>query len=285
MLRYECRLHSRKYPREGEIVIARVVSIGADGLTLNLLEYGDVEGLVLLGELSKKRVRNIHQVTKVGNIETCNVLKVDEQKGYIDLSMSKVTENEKAECKETSARNKLAYHIMSKAARRVGMSVSELYEKMGYDKEEEFGSLYYFFARVKDNGDIMADDKVGDAVKGLIKEQFQASTYKVRADIDVTCPARGGIDSIKKVFNAALGLDARLEFNLIKTPTYSVTRVSGNKDRAYEVVREACDVLVSSIQKEGGAATVISQPKLYGEKSRYNLLNFEENEDEVSSSE
>ncbi|CAD26003.1 TRANSLATION INITIATION FACTOR 2 ALPHA SUBUNIT [Encephalitozoon cuniculi GB-M1] len=282
MLRYECRLHSRKYPREGEIVIGRVVSIGGEGLTLNLLEYGDLEGLVLLGELSKRRVRSIQQVTKVGNIEICNVLKVDEGRGYIDLSMSKVTENEKSECRETSAKNKLAYHIMVKAAKRLGMEVSELYERMGYDKEEEFGSLYYFFARVKDNGDIMDDDAIGVTIKKLIREQFQASTYKVRADIDVVCSSRGGIVSIKKVFSDALRLDPRLEFCLIKTPTYSVTRVSSNKDKAYEVVREACNVLISNIQKEGGTATVISQPKLYGEKSRYNLLNFEENEESSS---
>ncbi|AFM99355.1 translation initiation factor 2 subunit alpha [Encephalitozoon hellem ATCC 50504] len=283
MMKYECRLHFRKYPREGEIVMGRVVSIGGDGLTLNLLEYGDLEGLVLLGELSKRRVKSIQQVTKVGNIEICNVLKVDEERGYIDLSMSKVTENEKAECRETSAKNKLAYHIMLKAAKRLKMEVSDLYEKMGYDKEEEFGSLYYFFARVKDNGDIMDDDEIGLTIKNLIREQFQASTYKVRADIDVMCSSKGGIDSIKKAFAEALKLDPRLEFCLIKTPTYSVTRVSGNKDKAYEVVREACNILISNIQKEGGTATVISQPKLYGEKSRYNLLNFEENE--VSSSE
>ncbi|KAG5858996.1 translation initiation factor 2 subunit alpha [Encephalitozoon hellem] len=282
-MKYECRLHFRKYPREGEIVMGRVVSIGGDGLTLNLLEYGDLEGLVLLGELSKRRVKSIQQVTKVGNIEICNVLKVDEERGYIDLSMSKVTENEKAECRETSAKNKLAYHIMLKAAKRLKMEVSDLYEKMGYDKEEEFGSLYYFFARVKDNGDIMDDDEIGLTIKNLIREQFQASTYKVRADIDVMCSSKGGIDSIKKAFAEALKLDPRLEFCLIKTPTYSVTRVSGNKDKAYEVVREACNILTSNIQKEGGTATVISQPKLYGEKSRYNLLNFEENE--VSSSE
>ncbi|WEL39860.1 translation initiation factor 2 subunit alpha [Encephalitozoon hellem] len=282
-MKYECRLHFRKYPREGEIVMGRVVSIGGDGLTLNLLEYGDLEGLVLLGELSKRRVKSIQQVTKVGNIEICNVLKVDEERGYIDLSMSKVTENEKAECRETSAKNKLAYHIMLKAAKRLKMEVSDLYEKMGYDKEEEFGSLYYFFARVKDNGDIMDDDEIGLTIKNLIREQFQASTYKVRADIDVMCSSKGGIDSIKKAFAEALKLDPRLEFCLIKTPTYSVTRVSGNKDKAYEVVREACNILISNIQKEGGTATVISQPKLYGEKSRYNLLNFEENE--VSSSE
>lgn len=282
-MKYECRLHFRRYPREGEIVMGRVISIGGDGLTLNLLEYGDLEGLVLLGELSKRRVKSIQQVTKVGNIEICNVLKVDEEKGYIDLSMSKVTENEKVECKETSAKNKLSYHIMLKAAKRLRMEVSDLYEKMGYDKEEEFGSLYYFFARVKDNGDIMDDDDIGLTIKNLIKEQFQASTYKVRADIDVMCSSRGGINSIKKAFAEALKLDPRLEFCLIKTPTYSVTRVSSNKDKAYEVVREACNILISNIQKEGGTATVISQPKLYGEKSRYNLLNFEENE--VSSSE
>ena len=285
MSKYVCRLHSRKYPKEGEIVIGRVETIDNEGLTLSLLEYGEARGMILLGELSKKRIKNIQQITKIGNIEVCHVLRVDENKGYIDLSMSKVTENEKTACKETYSRNKLAYHIMVKAAKRLNKSVSELYEEMGYAKEDEFGSLYYFFARVKDNGDILQDDEVGIVIKKLIKEQFQASTYKVRGDIDVVCSARGGVESIKKVFNDALKLDPKLEFNLIKTPTYSIVRISSNKDKAHNVVREACNVLISNMRKEGGVATVISQHKLYGEKSRYNLLNFEEDEDKEESSE
>lgn len=282
MSKYECNLHCRKYPREGEIVIGKVGTIDNEGVTLNLLEYGDASGLILLGELSKKRIRNIQHITKVGNIEVCHVLRVDENKGYIDLSLSKVTENEKIACKETYSKNKLAYHIMAKAAKRLGMAISELYEEMGYAKEDEFGSLYYFFARVKDNGDILQDDEVGIVIKRLIKEQFQASTYKVRADIDVVCSSSGGVDSIKKAFNDALKLDLKLEFSLIKTPTYSIVRVSSNKDKAYDSVREACNVLMCNMKREGGLATIISQPKLYGEKSRYNLLNFEDDEDESS---
>ncbi|KAM0671751.1 subunit alpha of translation initiation factor 2 [Ordospora colligata] len=290
MLKYECRLHSRIYPREGELVIARVSSIDTDGLTLDLLEYGDVQGLVLLGELSKKRVRTIQQVTKVGCIEICLVIKVDEEKGHVDLSMSKVTDSEKASCKEASARNKLAYYIMAKASRKLEIPVSELYENMGYEKEVEYGSLYCFFAKAKDNEGILADDEIGMTIKELIKEQFQASTYKVRADVDVLCAAKGGVEAIKNAFEDAILIDPKLEFNLIKTPTYSITRVSSSKDKAYESVSKACEALMHRIAKEGGTATVVSQARLYGEKTRHSLLNFEDEEkklpeDESSSNE
>ncbi|KAH9410618.1 putative eukaryotic translation initiation factor 2 [Ordospora pajunii] len=282
MLKYECRLHSRVYPAEGELVIARVSSIDTDGLTLDLLEYGDVQGLVLLGELSKKRVRTIQQVTKVGCVEVCLVTKVDEKKGHIDLSMSKVTDSEKASCKEASARNKLAYYIMAKASRRLGIPTSELYEKMGYGKEDEYGSLYCFFAKAKDNEGILADDEIGMTIKDLIKEQFQASTYKVRADVDVLCAAKGGVKAIKNAFEDAMSIDPKLEFSLTKTPTYSITRVSSSKDRAYESVSRACEALVQRIAREGGTATVVSQAKLYGEKTRHSLLNFEDEEKPLS---
>jgi translation initiation factor 2 subunit 1 len=285
MMGYECRLHSRQYPLEGEIVMGRVSSVDTEGVVLDLLEYGDARGLILLGELSKKRIRSIHQITKVGSIEICHVLRVDEKKGYIDLSLSKVTESEKTACKETYARNKLAYHIMAKTARRLEKSVSELYEEIGYAKEEEFGSLYFFFARVKDNEDIIPDDEVGVVIKQLIKEQFQASTYKVRADVDVVCPAEGGVDSIKKVFAEVARLDPKLNIRLIKAPTYSIVRTSSNKDKALNVVREGGEILARRMREEGGAATIVSQPKLYGEKSRYALLNFEEEEEETSSGE
>lgn len=286
MSNYECRLHSNKYPSEGEIIVGKVSSIDNEGVMIDLVEYGDAKGLILLGELSKKRIKNIQQITKLGNIEFCNVLRVDEKKGYIDLSLSKVSENEKNACKENYGRNKLSYHIMLKAAKRLDISVKNLYEDFGYKKEEEFGSLYYFFARVKDNNDIIPDDDIGLTIKKLIKEQFQASTYKVRADVDIVCPNKGGVESMKEAYNEARKFDSKIEISLMKTPTYSIVRTSGNKEKAFVIVNTVCEIMKKYLEAVGGSLTIFSAPKLYGEKSRYSLLSLDENvENEISSDE
>lgn len=279
---YECRFHTRKYPKEGEIIIGRVVTIDCEGVSINLLEYGDAVGLVLLGELSKKRIKSIQQITKIGNIEVCHVLRVDQNKGYIDLSMSKVTEAEKISARETFSKNKLAYQIMRKAASMLQKEVADLYEEFGYEKGEEFGSLYYFFARVKDNYDILPDNELGNTVKNLIKDQFQASTFKVRTDIEVTCYSSGGIQTIKKVFEDISRTWQNIEVCLTKTPIYSMVCTMKNKEEAFESVKGATKSLIERMKTEGGHAHVVCEPRLYGEKSKYGLLKFDGQEQPLS---
>ena len=254
-----------------------------EGVRLNLIEYGDAYGLILLGELSKKRVKNVNQITKVGNLEVCIVLRVDKEKGYIDLSLAKVNEQEKTECRKIYLKNKLAYQIMMKAAKRLNTNVKTLYEDFGYEKGEQYGSLYHFFALVKENNTILEDSEVGLIIKKLIKDEFQASSYKVRADIEVTCSVKNGICVIKDAFKQLSDNYPNLSIQLLKTPTYTITSISSDKDQAYNTVQQACKFTEQIINEKGGAVSIICKPKLFGEKSKYALLSIDDENENLSS--
>jgi translation initiation factor 2 subunit 1 len=61
-----------------------------------LLEYDMKEGMIPLNEYSKIMTKAIHRVMKVGKKEILRVLRVDKEKGYIDLSKKSVfAEDEK----------------------------------------------------------------------------------------------------------------------------------------------------------------------------------------------
>lgn len=51
------------------------------GAYVSLLEYDNMEGMVLLSELSRKRIRSINKLIRVGRQEVVAVLRVDEEKG------------------------------------------------------------------------------------------------------------------------------------------------------------------------------------------------------------
>jgi len=77
-------------------VMVQVRSIAEMGAYVSLLEYGGIEGMILLSELSRRRIRSVQKLIKVGRQEPVMVLRVDKEKGYIDLSKRRVGQEDLA---------------------------------------------------------------------------------------------------------------------------------------------------------------------------------------------
>lgn len=78
----------------------QVNNIAEMGAYVSLLEYAGAEGMILLSELSRRRIRSVNKLVKVGRAEPVVVLRVDRDKGYIDLSKRRVSPEEAAACEE-----------------------------------------------------------------------------------------------------------------------------------------------------------------------------------------
>lgn len=268
---FECRIRKDVFPKEGDVVIGKISNISNEIVTMELLEYGNIPGLILSSELSKKRFKTIAQITKVGNIEICQVLKVEESKGFVDLSLKRVSDKEKAECRELFSKTKLAYQIIAKACKISGLSIKETYENWGYAKESEYGTLFSYFVAAKNDLSILDSEPNGECFKKVIEDQFKASTFKVRIDVEVTCNTKGVI-GIKEAFNKALEYNSDLEISLLKSPVYSIVKIGDDKEESFNIINKASEIVKASIESMGGSFSVTSPPKIYGEKSRHTLL-------------
>jgi len=85
------RFYEQEYPEVEDIVLVQVLRIDdKSGAYVSLLEYDGKEGMINLGEISKRRIRSMAKILKVGSTEVCMVVSVDEDKGYINLSKKRV---------------------------------------------------------------------------------------------------------------------------------------------------------------------------------------------------
>lgn len=76
-----CRFYSQKYPEVEDVVMVKVRSIAEMGAYVSLLEYNNIEGMILLSELSRRRIRSINKLIRVGRDECVVVIRVDKEKG------------------------------------------------------------------------------------------------------------------------------------------------------------------------------------------------------------
>ena len=71
-----------------------------------------LKGMMLLSELSKRRIRSVAKLLRVGRTEICMVLRVDQEKGYVDLSKRRVEPEDATAKEESFARAKAVHGIM-----------------------------------------------------------------------------------------------------------------------------------------------------------------------------
>jgi len=111
-----CRMYENQFPEVDDLVMVNVKSIAEMGAYVSLLEYNDIEGMILLSELSRRRIRSINKLIRVGKQEVVVVLRVDKEKGYIDLSKRRVSPEDVTKCEEKFNKSKTVHSIMRHVA-------------------------------------------------------------------------------------------------------------------------------------------------------------------------
>merc|ERR1712007_364511 len=102
------------------------------GAYVSLLEYNGREGMMLLSELSKRRIRSVAKLLRVGRTEICMVLRADREKGYIDLSKRRVDPDDAKARDESFAKAKAVYGIMRHVASLHDIPADELSNKVAW---------------------------------------------------------------------------------------------------------------------------------------------------------
>ncbi|KIK62420.1 hypothetical protein GYMLUDRAFT_41862 [Collybiopsis luxurians FD-317 M1] len=119
------RYYQQKYPEVDELVMVQVRQIAEMGAYVKLLEYDNTEGMILLSELSRRRIRSVQKLIRVGRNEVVVVLRVDKEKGYIDLSKRRVSPEDITKCEERYMKSKTVASILRHVASKIPSTDTE----------------------------------------------------------------------------------------------------------------------------------------------------------------
>ncbi|KAL6122262.1 hypothetical protein NUSPORA_00729 [Nucleospora cyclopteri] len=278
---FKCPINSVEM-HEGQNVVVEIVRIENNIVTAVLLEYQNREGMILSGELSRRRIKNATQATKVGKTEVCQILKIEGKN--IDLSLRQVDSQEKSVVIENYKKNKLAYQILEKAANALNKPVLEMYENSIKGHFTKYNSMYNLFATFKETPEVIEKgNKDEEMILEIIKTQYEAGSYKVRADIDVMCDRYNGLALIKNAFDKGVEVDSEIEIHMLNTPTFSVVKRCAKKEEGFEAVEKVLEAIEKELMTSGGKFHLMSPAQIFGEKSKYNILKVEKEEEENSS--
>ncbi|XP_050209635.1 eukaryotic translation initiation factor 2 subunit alpha homolog [Mercurialis annua] len=289
----ECRMYESRYPEVDMAVMIQVKNIADMGAYVSLLEYNNIEGMILFSELSRRRIRSVSSLIKVGRIEPVMVLRVDKEKGYIDLSKRRVSEEDIETCEERYNKSKLVHSIMRHVAETMSADLEELYIHIGWPLYRKYGHAFEAFKIVVNDPDSVLNSltreikevgpdgqevtKVVPAVTEEIKEalvknirrRMTPQPLKIRADIEMKCFQFDGVlhikDSMRKA-EAAGNKDCPVKIKLVAPPLYVLTTQTLDKEQGILVLTKAITACTEAIEQHKGKLIVKEPPRAVSER-------------------
>lgn len=278
----DCRFYENQYPEVESVVMVNVRNIADMGAYVSLLEYNNIEGMILLSELSRRRIRSIHKLIRVGRNEVVMVLRVDKEKGYIDLSKRRVSPEDIAACEDRFNKAKAVHGVLRHLAEKRKLHLEELYERIGWPLYKKYGHAYDAFklsiSDDKNAGDpfeeIDIPQDMKDELRDYIRRRLAPQPIKIRSDIEVSCFTYEGIDAIREALFAGMALskdNAAIKIKLIAPPIYVLSTMTLEKEVGIAHLQSAIDVIGETITKKGGKIDVKMAPKAVSLKEETEL--------------
>lgn len=259
-----------------EVVMVNVKRIAEMGAYVHLLEYNNIEGMILLSELSRRRIRSVNKLIRIGKTEPVVVIRVDKEKGYIDLSKRRVAAEDVEKCNEQFSKAKAVNSILRHVADLLGYEsdaqLEELYSKTAWHFEEKYrkkASAYDAFKQAVQDPSVFdecgLDENTKTVLLNNIRQKLMLQAVKIRADIEVSCYSYEGIEAVKKALRSGMELSTEqmpVKINLIAPPLYVVTTSTPEKPEGIALLQDAIKRIKETIISLGGSYNVILEPKV-----------------------
>lgn len=274
-------------------VMIQVKNIADMGAYVSLLEYNNIEGMILFSELSRRRIRSVNSLIRVGRTEPVMVLRVDKEKGYIDLSKRRVSEEDIAQCEERYNKSKLVHSIMRHVAETMNMDLEDLYVHIGWPLYRKYGHAFEAFKNVVNDPDTILDaltyevketgsdgqevtkvvhavtPEIKDALVKNIKRRMTPQPLKIRADIEMKCFQFDGVLHIKEAMRKAeaAGTDeCPVKIKLVAPPLYVLTTQTLDKEQGISTLSKAIVACTEEIERHKGKLVVKDAPRTVSER-------------------
>jgi translation initiation factor 2 subunit 1 len=250
-----------EWPEIGELVIGTVKRIVPYGAYVTLDEYNDKEGLLHISEVASTWIRNIRNHVREGQKVVLKSLRVDAQKGHVDLSLRQVSGRERKTKMLRWKREKRAKGILKMIADRHNMTFEEIYEKVGLRMEDQFGGLYDGFVESAEKGEkVLLDagiqDKYAKDITVEAKSKIKVPRVEVRGILELSNTKPNGAEILREAFMKAKKTkkprNVSVKFYVVGSPKYRVEVTARNYKEAERVLERAVETTIQTLESNGG---------------------------------
>ncbi len=242
------------FPEDGEILLCTVTKVNPDSVFVHIDEY-DKSGMIHISEISPGRIRNIREFVAEGKVIVCKVLRVNKERGYIDLSLRRVN--------ETLRRNKLneikqeqkAEKIIELVAQKNKKDFRKVYSEIAPAIRKAYDMLYLAFTDVAtDKIPIDSLEVPKEYKKDLeenIRKRFRPEKIPLGGILKLHTYAPDGVEIVKKLLKEVEKLK-NTTIRYLGAGSYKISIDSENVKKDEKIMDEKIEEVLESIRKQDG---------------------------------
>ena len=252
-------IQNDNWPEHGDLVMATITNIMDYGAYANLDEYNR-RGFLHISEISSARIRNIRDFVRENQKLVLKVLRVDTEKGHIDLSLRRVNKRERIEKVKSWKEDRKGEALLYAVADKAGLTKEEASQQVGRVLEENIGLYAGFEKAAKEGADAVTafgiPENIANIVAEVAADRIKIKMVKIRGVVEVRCMQPNGVRCIQEAFKKAKKTravkDAKIDFSVIAAPKYRIEVSAENYKRAEDVFEKVSESVVANIVHAGG---------------------------------
>lgn len=255
------------FPEEGELVLCTVKKIVFHSVFVSLDEFQNIEGMIHISEVSPGRIRNLRDFVKEGKRIICKVLRTNEERKQVDLSLRRVSVSMRKKKNTEYKQEQKAEKILEIVAYKLKTNLEDIYKKFGFQIIEEYESLNTAFQDyIQGNADLKKLKIPAEELKVLIEtieEKIKPEKVTKDAILILKSEAPNGIDivksSLKKGLEVAKKQNYDANFTYLSAPKYKLVLSASDYKTAEKALEEVTSAAIKYIHEKGGEGEVVSK--------------------------
>ena len=251
-----------RFPREGEFIIAKVTEVEAQYVYVELIDYEGLpseesaRGMIHISEISSRWIKNIRSFVRIGQKIVLRVLRVEEEKGHIDLSLRRVNSAQK-DIRMKEWKYALKYENLLQfltETEGIDLTLDQAYDLIGFPVLAFFESYQEAVEGIKEDGEELlseldgVSENVQTALLKIIDENVNISTVSILGKLQLSYTSENGIELIKDSLLDALKVIDSTEtrsvtISYIAAPFYRLEVVSKDYVDAENILSDVLETI------------------------------------------
>jgi len=255
-------LKKQGFPEESEIVLCTVTSVRYNSVFVNLNEYNH-SGMIHISEVSPGRIRNIRDYVKEDKVIICKVLRIDKEKGYIDLSLRRVNEGQRRAKVNEIKKEQKAEKIIEFVAKKLKKDAKDVYKEISDKILEKYDLLYPCFEDVAEKRisleEINISKEIAKELKEVIEQKIKPIEVNIKGNIKLVSYAPDGVEIIKDAIKK--GIDKNIKILYVGGGTYSIKVKSPDYKTAEKILKKSTESIIQYADKNNVKASFEREEK------------------------